>query len=74
MIPGKTRFVSLSPLSKIGDTLAIKVPLSWGRYYLIENRQPVGFDEVLPDSGILILKVNPEAHLERGTTVNIKIT
>jgi hypothetical protein len=67
VMPGQTRFVSLSPLSKNGDILAIKVPLSSGHYYLIENRQPVGFDEVLPDSGILILKVNPEAQEGSGT-------
>ena len=34
---------------------------------LIENRQPVGFDRVLPDSGILILKVNPDADEGFGT-------
>ena len=67
VMPGETRFVSLSPLSKNGDTLVIKVPLSWGYYYLIENRQPVGFDTVLPDSGILILKVNPRAQEGSGT-------
>lgn len=67
VMPGRTRFVSLSPLSKKGDTLAIKVPLSSGRYYLIENRQHVGFDKVLPDSGILILKVNPIAQEGSGT-------
>lgn len=65
--PGQTRFVSLSPLSKKGDTLAIKVPLSSGSYYLIENRQPIGFDEVLPDSGILILKINPRVQEGSGT-------
>jgi len=67
VMPGQTQFVSLSPLSKNGDILAIKVPLSSGHYYLIENRQPVGFDEVLPDSGILILKVNPKAQEGSGT-------
>lgn len=67
VMPGNTRFVSLSPLSKRGDTLTIKIPLSSGRYYLIENRQPVGFDTVLPDSGILILKVNPRVQEGSGT-------
>lgn len=67
VMPGETRFVSLSPLSKNGDTLVIKVPLSWGYYYLIENRQPIGFDTVLPDSGILILKVNATVREGTGT-------
>ena len=65
--PGQTRFVSLSPLSKNGDTLTVKVPLSSGLYYLIENRQRVGFDKILPDSGILILKINPRAQEGSGT-------
>lgn len=67
IMPGQTRFVSLSPLSQNGDTLTIKIPLSSGHYYLIENRQPVGFDKFLPDSGILILKVNPLTYEGSGT-------
>ncbi|MGD2185931.1 MAG: hypothetical protein PVI71_07380 [Desulfobacterales bacterium] len=66
-MPGKTRFISLSPLSKGGDTLTVKIPLSSGRYYLIENRQPIGFDTVLPDSGILILRVDPMVQEGSGT-------
>ena len=45
----------------------VKIPLAGGLYYLAENRQPVGFDEILPDSGLLILKVNPEAKEGSGT-------
>lgn len=37
------------------------------RYYLIENRQPLGFDRVLPDSGLLVLKVDPNAPEGYGT-------
>ncbi len=36
----------------------VKIPLSATTHDLIENRQPVGFDKILPDSGILILEVN----------------
>lgn len=57
----------LSPLEKKGRTLVVKIPLRGGKYYLVENRQPIGFDQVLPDSGILILKVNPEAVEGAGT-------
>ena len=67
VMPGETRFISLSPLSQNGEALVIKVPLSWGYYYLIENRQPIGFDKVLPDSGILILKVNTLVYEGSGT-------
>ena len=65
--PGETRCAFLSPLAKKGDTLVVKIPLKWGRYYLVENRQPIGFDRILPDSGILILKVNPKAVEGSGT-------
>jgi hypothetical protein len=65
--PGETRHVILSPLEKRGEILAIKIPLHSGLYYLVENRQPIGFDRVLPDSGILVLKVDPDAMEGAGT-------
>ncbi len=67
VMPGETACTFLSPLSRRGDTLVVKIPLSGGTYYLVENRQPFGFDEILPDSGILVLKVNPEAQEGSGT-------
>ncbi|MRR16791.1 MAG: hypothetical protein EG826_10090 [Deltaproteobacteria bacterium] len=65
--PGETAIAFLSPLSKGGDLLAVKIPLADGTYYLVENRQPIGFDSILPDSGVLILKVHPEAAEGYGT-------
>ena len=65
--PGETRHTFLSPLAEEGEILAIKIPLKSGHYYLVENRQPIGFDRVLPDSGILILEVNPNAAEGSGT-------
>jgi hypothetical protein len=65
--PGETAVAYLSPLAAGGETLAVKVPLSSGKYYLVENRQPVGFDRALPDSGILVLKVDPDAPEGYGT-------
>ncbi|MCE5282499.1 MAG: hypothetical protein LLG93_10400 [Deltaproteobacteria bacterium] len=65
--PGETLFAVLSPLSRGGECLAVKIPLGSGKYYLIENRQPIGYDRVLPDSGILILEVDPEAAEGYGT-------
>jgi len=63
--PGETSFALLSPLSKGGDHLVVKILADKWRHYLIENRQPIGFDRVLPDSGMLILEVHPDA--EDGT-------
>jgi len=65
--PGETAMTFLSPLSRKGEKLVVKIPLKGDRYYLIENRQPVGFDRILPDSGILILKVDPNAAEGSGT-------
>ncbi len=65
--PGQTALVFLSPLARKGETLVVKIPLADGRHYLVENRQPVGSDRVLPDSGLLVLKVNPDADEGFGT-------
>ena len=65
--PGETRKVLLWPLAEKGKVLAVKIPLADGRYYLVENRQPIGFDKVLPDSGLLIVLVDPDALEGTGT-------
>jgi len=65
--PGETSFAMLSPLSRGGETLAVKIPLDDGTYYLVENRQQTGFDQILPDSGMLILKVHPQEDEGFGT-------
>jgi len=71
--PGSTQCTFLSPLSKKGETLAVKIPLKrgwsggWSHYYLVENRQPIGYDRLLPDSGILVLKVSPYVMEGSGT-------
>jgi hypothetical protein len=56
--PGEMAYTHLSPLARKDNTLAVKIPLKENLYYLVENRQPIGFDRVLPDSGILIFKVD----------------
>lgn len=65
--PGEERGAFLTPLAKGGKTLVMKIPLRRGMYYLVENRRPIGFDRVQPDSGILILKVDPNAQEGSGT-------
>jgi M6 family metalloprotease-like protein len=53
---GETANVTLGPLADASsETLAIKLPLTDRTYYLIENRQPLGFDRNLPGNGILIM-------------------
>ncbi len=65
--PGQSATTFLSPLSKKAKTLTVKIPLSWGDYYLVENRQHAGYDRALPDTGLLVLKVNPSADEGYGT-------
>jgi immune inhibitor A len=54
--PGEKRETLLGPLGEAAaETLVIKIPLTESTYYLIENRQPIGFDRNLPGSGVLIM-------------------
>ena len=61
--PGRDTEVVLGPLEDgSSEILAIKIPLSDHTYYLIENRQPLGFDRYLPGSGILIMYADDRIH------------
>jgi hypothetical protein len=54
--PGEKTEITLNPLENgSSETLTIKIPLTKNTYYLIENRQPIGFDKVLPQHGVLIM-------------------
>ncbi len=53
--PGQTTTVTLDPLdSASSSTLVIKIPLTSNTFYLVENRQKVGFDQYDPSTGVLI--------------------
>ena len=41
-----------------------------GEYYLLENRQPVGFDKMLPGHGLLILHVDYDSNLWNANKIN----
>jgi len=54
--PGEKVEVVLGPLEDgASEVLAVRLPLSGTKYYLIENRQPIGFDKNLPASGVLVM-------------------
>lgn len=56
LAPGQQAEVLLGPLEDAAsEVAAIRIPLTESTYYLIENRQPLGFDMYLPGSGVLIL-------------------
>ncbi len=67
--PGETRGVFLAPLDRGGETLVVKIPLPGGKYYLVENRRRIGYDRIQPDSGLLVVRVDPEALEGTGTAV-----
>ncbi|MEM3755055.1 MAG: M6 family metalloprotease domain-containing protein, partial [Candidatus Bathyarchaeia archaeon] len=46
--------------------LAIKIPLKDSRYYLIEARKKIGFDEALPENGVLITLIDERKTSGRG--------
>ncbi len=55
--PKQASEIVLGPLEDgSSETLVVKIPLTESRFYLIENRQPIGnFDPYLPNKGILIM-------------------
>jgi hypothetical protein len=54
--PGETVDVTLGALEDASAaTLAVRIPLGWRKYYLLENRQKIGYDRNLPASGVLIM-------------------
>jgi len=55
--PEQVSEIVLGPLEDgSSETLVIKIPLTESKFYLIENRQPIGsFDPHLPAKGVLIM-------------------
>jgi hypothetical protein len=54
--PGERVELVLGPLEDAASQIqVVKIPITESTYYLIENRQPIGFDRNLPGHGVLIL-------------------
>lgn len=56
--PGETREVTLKPLALGKGLLVVRVPIDAHRSLLVENRQRVGGDAVLPSAGLLVLEID----------------
>ncbi|MBU2623662.1 MAG: hypothetical protein KKD92_15235 [Proteobacteria bacterium] len=56
--PGESRAVTLQPLGGGKGILVIRIPGRWGTYYLLENRQKLPGDPILPSTGLLVLHVD----------------
>lgn len=52
---GVNKTVFLDPQERTDRNLAIRILLSNGTYFLIENRQAIGYDGSIPAKGVLIL-------------------
>jgi hypothetical protein len=53
---GEKAQIALGPLEDAtSQTLAIKIPVTDTTYYLVENRQHIGYDKNLPEPGVLIM-------------------
>jgi hypothetical protein len=55
---GETALAQLAPLAVGGPLLGVKIPLSSRRYLIVENRQPLKLDGVLPASGVMVYEVD----------------
>ncbi len=56
---GDWKTVILDPLELTnGEIQVIKLPITSSTYFLVENRQQIGYDEYLPDEGIIISYVD----------------
>lgn len=54
--PGEKVQLTLGALGEAtSQTQAIKIPVTDTTYYLVENRQHIGFDKNLPEAGVLIM-------------------
>ena len=65
--PGETREVTLTPLARGKGIIVVRIPVGKRRYLLLENRQPVGGDAMMPSSGLLVLEVDRERREGSGT-------
>ena len=65
--PGETREVTLRPLALGKGAIVVRIPAGERRYLLLENRQPMGGDAVLPASGLLVLEVDRNRREGSGT-------
>ena len=67
LLPGQQGAATIDPLEVPGPGIhAITIYLTSTTYFIVENREPIGFDSVLPDKGILVSYVD-ESRYWRGT-------
>ncbi len=66
LLPEQEGWTTLEPLETMTSGIqAVVAYINITTYYVVEDRQPIGFDEVLPDKGVLVSFVD-EAKYWRG--------
>ncbi|MBI4189245.1 MAG: hypothetical protein HY525_01755 [Betaproteobacteria bacterium] len=65
--PGETRELTLKPLASGSAPLVARIGLDARRYLLLENRQRMGMDAVLPTAGLVVLEVDTSR--DEGTAI-----
>ena len=65
------RVTDMKPIATNKEAYVLYNDKNKDEYYLLENRQPVGFDAKLPGHGLLILHVDYNGDAWRGNTVNV---
>lgn len=65
------RVTDMKPIATNKEAYVLYNDKNKDEYYLLENRQPVGFDAKLPGHGLLILHVDYDKTAWSGNTVNV---
>jgi len=71
---GQTATVKLDPLlGQDASTYVIRIPITDKTYYLVENRQKIGFDANCPTTGILVMYADDTVYECRHGEAPVKI-
>lgn len=61
---------AMQPASQMGRSYVVYNPARKTEFYVLDNRQPVGFDEALPGHGMLIIHVDYDEKIWDNNIVN----
>lgn len=72
--PGEKVQITLGPLEDASSqTMVVKIPLTDTTYYLIENRQHLGHDKYLPQTGVLVMYADDKIGESRHGQSQVRI-
>lgn len=70
-LTGPVSITGMKPLATNPEAYIIRNDAHRDEFYVVENRQPVAWDEPLPGSGIIIFHVNYDENWKRTTVPNV---